>query len=83
MYCARARPVQCAEELAWPSEAHTHPPRVVRENFVFFLHDAGVCAFVDGVGHYSYVVVFQGDVVRVGELQQLAVLVPAGTGVRR
>lgn len=74
-------PVQCAEEMAWPSEAHTHPPRVVSENFVFFLHDAGVCAFVDGVSHYSNVVIFQGDVVWVRELQQLPIFVPAGMGV--
>lgn len=73
--CAR---VLFSVQRSWRglSEAHAHPPRVVRENFVFFLHDAGVCAFVDGIGHYSYVVVFQGDVVWVGVLQQLAVLVP-------
>lgn len=75
------RPVQCAEEMKWPSEAHAHSPRVVCENFVLFLHNAGVCAFVDGVGHYSDVVVFQGDVVGVRELQQLPVLVPAETEV--
>lgn len=75
--------VQCAEELEWPSVAHTNSPRVVCENFVFFLHNAGVCAFVDGIGHYGYVVIFQGDVVRVRELQQLPVLVPAKTGVLR
>lgn len=60
-----------------PSEPHTYSPRVVCENFVFFLHDAGVCALVDGVGHYGYVVVLQGDVVGVRVLQQLPVLVPA------
>lgn len=66
-----------------PSEAHAHSPRVVCEDFVFFLHNAGVCAFVDGVGHDGNVVVFQGDVVGVRELQQLPVLVPAETGVIR
>lgn len=75
--------VQFAEDKPWPSEAHAHPPRVVSENFVFFLHDACVCAFVDGVGHYSNVVIFQGDVVWVRELQQLPVFVPARMGVRR
>lgn len=71
--------VQRSWLLAWPSEAHTYSPRVVCENFFFFLHNAGVCAFVDGVGHYGNVVVFQGDVVRVRVLQQLSVLVPAET----
>lgn len=66
-----------------PSEPHTYSPRVVCENFVFFLHDAGVCALVDGVGHYGYVVVLQGDVVGVRVLQQLPVLVPAETEVGR
>lgn len=63
--CTSVRSVQCAEEpaLASPSEPHAYPPRVVCENFVFFLHDTGVCAFVDGVGHDGDVVVFQGDVV--------------------
>lgn len=79
MWSVHARPVQCAEGLAWLSETHAHPPGVVCEDFLFFLHDAGVCAFVDGVGHYSYVVIFQRDVVGVGVLQQLAVLVPAET----
>ena len=65
------------------SEPHTYSPRVVCENFVFFLHDAGVCALVDGVGHYGYVVVLQGDVVGVRILQQLPVLVPAETEVGR
>lgn len=64
---------------ARPSETHAHSPRVVCEDFLSFLHDAGVCALVDGVGHYGDVVVFQGDVVGVRELQQLAVLVPAAT----
>ncbi len=65
------RPVQCAEVLVWgwPSEAHTYSPRVVCENLVFFLHNAGVCAFVDGVGHYGDVVIFQGDVIRVRVLE--------------
>lgn len=38
------------------SEAHADPPRVVRQHLVLLLHDAGVHAFVDGVGH-------DGDVV--------------------
>ncbi len=77
------RPVQCAEELVlrWPLEAHTYSPRIVRENLVFFLYNAGVCAFVDGIGHYGDVVVFQVDVIWVRELQQLPVLVPAETEV--
>lgn len=59
-------------------EAHAHPPRVVGENFLLLLHNAGVRALVDGVGHDGDVVVLEGDVVWVGVLQQLAVLVPAG-----
>lgn len=67
-------------ELARSSEAHAYPPRVVGENFVLFLYDTRVCAFVDGVGHYGDVVVFQRDVVGLGVLQQLPVFVPAETG---
>lgn len=70
-------PIQCAQVPVWPSEPHTYSPRVVCENFVLFLHNTGVCAFVDGVGHYGNVVIFQGNVVWVRKLQQLPVLVPA------
>ena len=73
---------QRARGLAASSEAHAYPPRVVGENFVFFLHDTRVCAFVDGVGHYGDVVVFQGDVVWLRVLQQLPVFVPAEMGSR-
>lgn len=73
-------PIQCAP--VWPSEPYTYSPRVVCKNFVLFLHNAGVSAFVDGVGHYGNVVVLQGDVVWVRELQQLIVLVPAKIELR-
>lgn len=63
--------------MAIPLEAHAHPPRVVGENFLLLLYDAGVRALVDGVGHDGDVVVLEGDVVWVGVFQQLAVLVPA------
>lgn len=68
--------------MALPSKTHTHSPRIGSENFFSLLHDAGVRAFVDGVGHYGDVVVFQGDVVGMRELQQLVVFVPAGIEVR-
>lgn len=65
------------------SEPHTYSPRVVCQHFVLFLHDAGVRALVDGVGHYGDVVVLQGNVVWAGVFQQLAVLVPAEREVTR
>lgn len=74
-------PLQCAQAPAWPSEPHTYSPWVVCENFVFFLHNTGVCSFVDCIGHYGNVVIFQGNVVGVRELQQLPVLVPAETEI--
>lgn len=74
--------VQCADVLMPPSEPHTYSPRVVCQDFVLLLDDAGVHAFVDGVGHDGDVVSFQGNVVGVRELQQLPVLVPAGAGRR-
>lgn len=40
-------------------EAHAHPPRVVGENFLLLLNDAGVRALVDGVGHNGDVVVLE------------------------
>lgn len=69
--------VLCTLQFMRPSEADAHPPWVVCKNFVLFLHNASVRAFVDGIGHYGDVVVFQGDVVWVRVLQQLPVFVPA------
>lgn len=57
-------------------EAHPYPPGVVGENFVLLLHNTGVCSLVDCIGHYTDVVVFQGDVARVGVLQKLPILIP-------
>lgn len=77
--CALESCVLCS----FPSEAHAYPPWVACENFVPFLYDASVRAFVDGVGHYGDVIVFQGNVVWVRVLQQLPVFVPAETEGRR
>lgn len=41
-----------------PSELYAYSPRVVGEDFVLLLHDAGVYAFIDGVGHDGNVVAF-------------------------
>lgn len=41
-----------------PSELYAYSPRVVCEDFVLLLHDAGVHALIDGVGHDGNVVAF-------------------------
>lgn len=70
--------VSCCGSVS--SEAHTYLPRVGCQNLVLLPYDAGVRPLVDGVGHNAYVIVLQGNVARVRELQQLAVFIPATKG---
>lgn len=59
------------------SEAHPQLPGIGCQDLIFLPHDAGVRPLVDSVSHNTNVIILQGDVARVRELQQLAVFIPA------
>lgn len=54
------------------------PPGIRGQDSFFFLHDASVSAFIDGICNDAHVIFVQGEITWVGIFQKFLIFIPAG-----